>query len=332
MVSEQPTSVTEKVGFRNDEITFAGTLSLPATDTPHPAVVFVHGAGPQSRKSFRRYIQDFASHGIASLAYDKRGVGESTGDSEEGGFDDLAGDALAGIRFLQGRGDIEPSQIGILGESQGGWIGPLAARSSDVAFVISVSGPGVTPHEQNLYQFRHGEWHPFSGIPEADWTSFVESYRRFNKTARRYLATGEGWEETQKEFLDYLIRIGAISPEQIDAELSGVDASDPILVPYVQSMISKLDYDPVPVLEKVRCPVLAIWGADDTNVPVDRSIAVFDEALRRAGNKDYTLKIFPNADHGLQLPPAKRTSDGEFVPGYLETITDWILERVDLPG
>ena len=97
-------------------------------------------------------------------------------------------------------------------------------------------------------------------------------------------------------------------------------------------MISELDYDPVPVLESVKCPMLAIWGDKDVVVPVEKSVSVFEEALKRAGNGDYTLRVFPNLDHGLQPPLDERRSDDGFDTRFLETITDWILERVDVAG
>ena len=76
--------------------------------------------------------------------------------------------------------------------------------------------------------------------------------------------------------------------------------------------------------------MLAIWGDRDVIVPVEKSVDVFNQTLKQAGNLDYTLKVFPNADHGLRPPPEERTSEGEFISGYLETITGWVLERVNL--
>ncbi len=86
----------------------------------------------------------FAEHGVAALAYDKRGVNESTRDFRRVAFTDLAPDGLAAVAVLRARADIDPGRIGVWGLSQGGWLGPLAAsQSKDVAFVIAVSGPGV---------------------------------------------------------------------------------------------------------------------------------------------------------------------------------------------
>src|SRR5438105_10666312 len=142
--AKPPTFKQEEVGFRNGDVTLSGTLLLPLTEELHPAVVFLHGSGSEGRYAGRFLAEYFTRHGIAALIYDKRGVGKSTGDWKRSDFSDLAGDAIAGIHFLQQRKEINPRKIGIYGHSQGGSIAPLvAARSSDVAFVISGAGGAV---------------------------------------------------------------------------------------------------------------------------------------------------------------------------------------------
>lgn len=145
-VREQP------VQFRNGRVTLAGTLFLPAAAGPHPAVLLFHGSGAEARNNGMALW--FAEQGFAALTYDKRGVGASTGDYTAVPFMDLCGDGLAGIAWLKSRADIRTKQTGVWGLSQGGWLGPLAAaRSKDVAFVIAVSGPGVSPGEQMIFYY-----------------------------------------------------------------------------------------------------------------------------------------------------------------------------------
>src|SRR5918998_528384 len=116
----------EKVTFRNGDVTLAGTLLVPSTGGPHPAVVFLHGSGPQDRNGYVSLIRltadHFARHGIATLIYDKRGAGVSTGNWAQGSFDDMAGGGLGGPRDLRSRRDIRPQQIGFWGSSQAGWV------------------------------------------------------------------------------------------------------------------------------------------------------------------------------------------------------------------
>ena len=130
-----------QVSFKNGETTLAGTLVLPRSKGPHPAVVFIHGSGPAPRAQYRLIADFFALNGIASLIYDKRGCGDSTGDWHTSGFNDLAADALAGLELLRNRPEINNRQIGLWGISQGGWlVGLAASQSTNVAFIINVSG------------------------------------------------------------------------------------------------------------------------------------------------------------------------------------------------
>jgi hypothetical protein len=124
----------DEVSFTNGNVTSLGTVVLPPTKGPHPAVVIVNGSGPWVRSSGRDLAEFFALNGVAALIYDKRGCGRSTGSWNESSFDDLAGDALAGLELLKNRPDINPHQIGLEGGSQGGWIVSLAAsRLSSVS-------------------------------------------------------------------------------------------------------------------------------------------------------------------------------------------------------
>ena len=100
----------QDVTFKNGDVTLAGTLTLPSSGNPHPAVIFVHGSGAASRESNRFYADLFARHGIATLIYDKRGVGESTGDWRYVHMNDLTEDALAGVQLLKSRKDINPTK------------------------------------------------------------------------------------------------------------------------------------------------------------------------------------------------------------------------------
>src|SRR6266545_4527236 len=130
----------EDVRFTNRDVQLTGTLIAPSTGGRHPAIVLVHGSGAENRAYMLPWARFVIRHGIAVLGYDKRGVGESTGDWNAATYEDLAGDAVAAVEYLKTRRDIDATQIGLLGISQAGWIMPLAAvRSKDVAFLISVS-------------------------------------------------------------------------------------------------------------------------------------------------------------------------------------------------
>jgi len=150
--AERPGLREQAVRFANGAVTLAGTLVVPEGSGKHPAVVLFHGSGPQERDLVM--ARWFAGRGIVALAYDKRGVGESTGNFKKVPFMELCGDGLAGLEHLKSRVEVDAKRIGVWGLSQGGWLGPLAAsRSEDVAWVIAVSGPGVSPGEQMIFYY-----------------------------------------------------------------------------------------------------------------------------------------------------------------------------------
>src|SRR5215471_4460416 len=146
----------EDVRFTNGTIQLAGTLITPATNGTHPAIVLVHGSGPENREYMIPWAHFLVRRGVAILGYDKRGVGQSTGDWNTATFDDLAGDAVAAYDYLRTRGDINPDRIGLLGISQAGWVMPIGAvRANGLAFLISISGAGIPAAETTIDQARN---------------------------------------------------------------------------------------------------------------------------------------------------------------------------------
>jgi uncharacterized protein len=147
----------EPVRFQSSGVTLAGTLFIPDEPGRHPAIVLLHGSGPEPRNPM---VADwFARHGVVALAYDKRGVGESTGEYSGVGVENgdrmfglLAGDVAAGVRFLRTRPEIDGRRIGLAGNSQAGWILPHAARElGDVRFMVLISGPVCSVGLENYY-------------------------------------------------------------------------------------------------------------------------------------------------------------------------------------
>jgi len=160
--TREPTRQLE-VRFPSDGAVLSGTLTLPPGPGSHAAVAFVHGSGPTTRA----YLPDLQAllvrHGVAVLAYDKRGTGQSGGtypgeSPTAPTIDVLARDAAAAVRFLATRPELDPRRIGLAGHSQAGWIVPLAAaREPAVRFAVVFSGPAVTADENDLFQTLAGE-------------------------------------------------------------------------------------------------------------------------------------------------------------------------------
>lgn len=307
----------EEVRFPSGDVHLAGTLISPDVPGKHPAVILVHGSGPQNRESVLPFARFLVRRGMAVLGYDKRGVGGSGGDWTVASFDDLAGDVVAAFEYLKTRADIDGGQIGMLGWSQAGWIMPLAAiRASNVAFVISVSGAGVPAAETTLDQARN-EMSARGMRPEV-----VSQIVALMKLQNEFAGTGQGWDEYAAAREKLAARIGS-PPDTFPGTPDH---------PSWQVLRRLYFYDPAPTLRRLQVPTLALFGELDNNILAEKNRAAWETALKAGGHKDYTLRILPNANH-LQLE-AKVGSNAEmaslqrFVPAYFAAINDWLATRI----
>lgn len=279
------------VSFRNGDVELRGTVLLPSGAGPFPALVFLHGSGPQVRGGFERFAKEFASLGIASLYYDKRGTGDSKGAWVTSSLDDLANDAVAAVNHLKAMKEIDASRIGFWAVSQGGWVAPLAAsKVPDTAFLVVVSGGAVTPRESEMFAYR-GHFRKM-GLSPADTTkamSVLDSY--FG-----YLATGKDRDKVVAKLDE--IRKGALAPlaEQLDRILPS-DSNRP-------NWSWVATYDPAAHVSQLRCPVLLLFGERDTEQPADVAAARWREALAKGGNDRATIVVFPDADHTMRVRSA----------------------------
>ncbi len=303
----------EQVRFRNGDVTLAGTLLLPPTAKGrHPAIIFHEGSGDWTRDDtwLSRPVDLFLKHGIAVLLYDKRGVGGSTGDWHTSSYTDLADDLLAGVGLLKNRRDINARQIGVRGFSQGGWIASLAAaKSKDVAFIIYISASGAgTIEEQDtsslLAKMRS------DGFSEAD----IEQARRFVKLTYEAPHSREAWQRMEAALPN------ARNQKWFSRTIGGLPRDNWV---WEQRRLNA-GYDPALTFRRVKRPVLIIYGEKDNP---SQGIARIEQALREAGNRDYTVKVFPGADHDLDvgLP-----DDGKMIwaEGSLDLLTNWTRQRV----
>jgi uncharacterized protein len=311
----------QAVRFASGNITLAGTLALPKGSGRHPALVLFHGSGVESRNLFM--ARWFAQNGVAALAYDKRGVGESGGNFRTAPFMELCDDGLAALRYLKSRADIDPKRIGVWGLSQGGWLGPLAAsRSADVAFVIAVSGPGVSPGEQML--FYYAKQLEARGLSEKD----IREATALRRDVWHYLSSGQGYEKAGDEMRRARSKgwYNEVKTQQDDlfAPLpapSQLRPDSPGMIWFRQEM----PYDPVPALRALRVPSLFLFGGEDRLVPVTESVAIIRRTLTESGHRDFTIRVFPRADHGMYLASGE---NGGVDPEYLETMRDWLAAHI----
>jgi uncharacterized protein len=305
--SIQPPYAAESVTFANGPVTLSGTLLSPRDGTRHPAILFVQGSGAESRYA-SAYLADFAArHGFVALIYDKRGVGLSTGDWRNVGFDELASDASAGIDLLAGRADVDPARIGVYGHSQGATLAPaIAARDARVRWIVAADGAIGPIYEQDLYRVRNAMETQFTGQDLADamalFTEFVDLARN-GGSHKRFDADEKRWENAP--WLPYLAL--------------------PIDKSWIWSWYRRIgNYDNTPAWEKVRVPVLIVFGGRDTLVPPQASIDATVAILRAHDPYHPTVHLYPDADHTLHVPPVDADDWPHNPPGYPDAIVEWI--------
>jgi pimeloyl-ACP methyl ester carboxylesterase len=314
-VAQRPSFIQHDVTFQNGSVTLAGTVIVPSGEGPFPAIVYLHGSGPMTRAGFRPYAEAFAKLGVASLFYDKRGTGSSTGSWLTASLDDLARDALAAVHFLQSQDGIDPKRIGFWGISQGGWIGPrAAAQSGDVAFMILISGGGATPRESEMFSYRNEFDH--AGLSKAEKTEgfdLVDEYFH-------YLATGENRPELV---------------ERLKERAANHDSKLYLLAQQLNRILPSLEnqpnwswvatYDPANDIAKLKCPVLIMFGDQDKEAPPELSVKKWREGLAKAGDDDTTIMVFPGAGHGIRM--GRHSMNGKrppFADGYREAMLGWL--------
>ena len=306
----------EDVQFTSEAIKVAGTLSRPVSGGRVPAIVLVHGSGPEDRDYVLPWARFLVRHGVAVLGYDKRGVGGSGGDWNNASFDDLAGDAIAAVQYLKTRPDIDGGRIGLLGISQAGWILPLAAvRSQDVSFLISLSGAGVPVADTTLDQASNEM--TASGMKPPTIAAILDLMKRQYHFAR----TGQGWDEYTAARAALAAKIGQ-PPDSFPA------APDH---PHWQVVKRLYFHDPGPTLRRLQTPTLAIWGELDNNILPGKNKTAWAEALKTAGHRDYTLTVLPKANHSLFEAKAGNNAEApslrRIVPEYFTIVRQWLAAR-----
>jgi pimeloyl-ACP methyl ester carboxylesterase len=293
-------------------VTLAGTLTRPLGRGPHPAIVLLHGGGAQTRDFF--WVTHFlARRGFAVLAYDKRGVGESTGDWRTASVQDLADDALAAVEFLRAQPGIRADRIGLYGASAGGWTAPVAAaRAPDaIAFVI-VRSASALPERLNVIYEVEGDLR--SAAYGDDVVARARSLHEQDIAVTR--ANGAGWDE-----LDAALRAASGEPWFELARLPrGLIPRTPENEARMAGHIAAQQrnvIDPPALWAQLTIPVLIQVGARDRYVPGPESVEALSQAL--AANADGRVILYPTGDHPMfesvtgdprDIPNVTRYADG----------------------
>ena len=318
-------------------VTLAGTLTLPPGAGPFPAVVLIAGSGRVDRdetafghKLFLLLADTLTRRGIAVLRYDKRGTGKSTGSFALATTLDFAADAQAAVTYLITQREINPKKLGLLGHSEGGLIAPLVASQhpAEIAFVVLLAGPGLSGEQLSLAQAALTE--KVEGATPAEIaqngalqkTLFAIAERESNPATR------------QAKMQTAVLKAVAAWPPADKAQIGdpGTFAkaqSEQNATPWFRYFLT---YDPRPALEKTRCPVLALDGSKDLQVPPAEDLAAIGTALLAGGNVNITIQELPRLNHLFQTSTTGSPSEYAKIPEtmapvLLTTVGDWIVTQ-----
>lgn len=324
---------SEDITFVNnkDSITLAGTFTYPTGKGKFPVVVLITGSGAQNRdeelmghKPFLVLSDYLTRNGIAVLRYDDRGSYASKGNFAKATTADFARDVEAAVQYLKTRKEINPKKIGLIGHSEGGLIAPMVAASNkDVNFIVMMAGPGISGAEILLRQQELiGR---ANGIKEED----IAETREMNTAIYKYINDIKD-ADSLRNVLTNFVKAKMQENTKLPSDKAAQELAESQIAQIMSTwMLYFMRYNPTPTLEKVKCPVLAINGSKDLQVPAEINLQTIEKALKKAGNKKYVVKELAGLNHLFQ--ECKTGSPNEYAeieqtisPVALETMLKWI--------
>lgn len=306
-------------------VTLAGTLSRPPGPGPFPAVVLIAGSGPNNRdedvlghKVFLVLGDALARRGIAVLRYDKRGIGQSTGDYTRATVSDFADDADAAASYLARQPRIDAKRLGLLGHSEGGLIAPMVAnRRSDIAFVVLLAAPAL--RGDRLLE-RQGT---LIGKAMGKTDAQIDKQMAFNRA--HYPALIEARDDAAAQGAVQAYIDDAVARQIIPATTAGQMAKV-LSSPWFRSFLA---YDPAPALSSLTVPTLALNGSLDLQVPAADDLPVM-RALLKDNHQARIVELaglnhlFQRAQTGSPAEYGRITQT--FDPDALDTVATWIVQ------
>ena len=333
----RPQNPAKPYPYKEEEVSFpagdgraalAGTLTVPQGPGPFPAAVFVSGSGPTDRdasvaghKPFLVLADFLTRKGFAVLRYDKRGVGQSTGDSELASMDDLTRDAQSAVSYLKSRKEVDAKRLGVLSHSEGGIIAAsLATRSTDLNWLVFLATPATTGERTLLKQSeliaRTG------GLPE-EQIARSQQFDRMAYTAVREEKSTTALESKLNELIEKSGLGAATPPAALQAQIRLMTT------PWFRQF---LDLDPGPLLEQLKIPVLALIGDRDLQVDAEDTVPLMRSAYEKSGNKDFTVAEVEGVNHLFQKaqsgsPALYGAIEETIAPEVLNVIGRWLDQR-----
>lgn len=334
---------TVRIDVPGADVTLEGTLTLPPGNGPVPAMVLVSGSGPQDRdelvaghRPFLVLADHLTRRGVAVLRTDDRGVGGSTGSTFGSTLEDRTRDVLAAVRFLGERPGIDRERIGVLGHSEGGWVVPLAATEApdEIAFAVLMAGPGQSPRNLLLSQQRALLTAQGSAVAE------IAARETFLEGNLEVILASPDTATARARLLDRRTRILTELPdaqqralETYFEEQTDAERDQALRVANTAWFRDLLAFDAEPSLRAMDQPVLALFGANDVQVPVNENAPLLARLLDADGRRDREVRVLPGLNHLFQpsatgLPDEYATIETTLAPAALDAIGDWITAAV----
>ena len=314
-----------------DNIQLAGTLTLPDSIGKYPVAILISGSGPQDRdetifghKPFLVLADYLTKNGIGVLRFDDRGVGKSTGDFYSATTTDFATDVKSCIQFLKAQNNVFPDKIGLIGHSEGGIVATMiAANNSNIAYVVSMAGSGISGEEiiyaqtEKMFQDLDSQNIEKQVKLRRDLISVIQSENN-KELARKKL----------EEILNNNLNVLSIQPIQDTVQL----INNAVTVFNSDWYRFFINYNPSEDIEKITCPVLALIGEKDIQVLPEQNLPAIEEALKNGGNNNYLVKEIQNVNHLFQTANTGKVNEyGEIEetisPEVLALISDWIISN-----
>ena len=309
-----PGDALEVLFANRDGLKLSGLLLRPSGQGRHPAVVILHGSGPETREQYRVEANHFARSGFATLVYDKRGTGGSEGDFDSATYGAFIEDAVAAVRYLRGRPDVDPDQIGLVGISEGGWLTPeVAERVGGIAFIVNKVGPPLPWIDTVSWELENdlradgldeGHLDEVVALVRSLWQYYVDTHRlgpAETAETRQAIESGIAALQGVPGFAELGLRVREYDPEDYARRAE------------------RYGYDPQPFLERMETPILYVFGGRDPNIPTEKSVAYL-EGLIASGADNISLRIYQDLGHSL----AKWTS--LLTAGYPRSLFPWLAE------
>lgn len=331
--------VQEDVIFHNSSanVTLAGTLTLPHSKGPFPVVILLHGSAPLDRdcsmfghKLFLVWADHLTKQGIAVLRFDKRSAGKSTGDYSSSCLEDFANDALAGIKYLKTRKEINHKQIVLIGHSEGGLTALLTnVKSNDVALTVLMASPCVNWEELVLKQEE--SLMRVDGISE----EFIAQSLEFRKKGFAILKNEKNREiagpKLHEIFEKHFDQLKPSERQIAETYYGPLEAQ----IQFFNSVWFRYNfvYEPVETLKRIEIPILALNGELDLVVSSKQNLTKIAQTLDAAKHKDHTIMEIPKLNHAFQTCKTGSVTECAEIeettaPLVLDIISDWILEKI----